>query len=113
MRYVIDHLLKDSPPGCEYMGMTLQWATEGWQSISRHGLWPALALVSVVIGYELIGCVRSLQQHWTTRMVVRQAPPHTTVRSTVRRRGGVVSELIVEVGYQATGSSSNTDDRGS
>ncbi|GAB2633975.1 hypothetical protein GCM10027088_06100 [Nocardia goodfellowii] len=89
--------------------MTLQWALDAWQSVTSHGAWIVLAPVCTLISYEVAACVRNFQQHRTTRMLVQKAPAGTTVTSTIRRAGGVVSELVVEVGERATAQPSDAD----
>lgn len=79
--------------------MTLQWALNGWHTVAGHvGIWPILVPLFGGLLYECAAGARNLQRHWTTRMVVREAPRGTVVKSTTRRPGGLVSTLVIEVG---------------
>ncbi|WP_159080185.1 hypothetical protein [Nocardia suismassiliense] len=53
-------------------------------------------LCSLIL-YRLFDCVRNWQRHLLTRMIVREAPVGTVVKS-VARRGNAVSTLVIEVG---------------
>lgn len=79
--------------------MTLQWALASWHMVTGHvGIWPILVPLFGALLYECAAGVRNMQRYWTTRMVVREAPRGTVVRSMTRRPGGLVSTLVIEVG---------------
>ncbi|MFI5720618.1 hypothetical protein [Nocardia sp. NPDC051750] len=80
--------------------MTLLRFSEMWCAMAGLPvLWAAVAPLAMAVLYLLFGFLRECQRHFSTRMIVRESPAGTVVRSTIRR-GRSETVFVVEVGHE-------------